>query len=88
MLAAAADRLAAAGARTVLFLDEIHRFSRSQQDVLLPDVEAGRVALVGATTANPYFALVGPLLSRSTIFELKPLSAGEIVGVLERGVAR
>ena len=86
VLAAAADRLAASGARTVLFLDEIHRFSRSQQDVLLPDVEAGRVVLVGATTANPYFALVGPLLSRSTVFELKPLTAGEIAAVLGRAL--
>ncbi len=86
VLGAAADRLAASGTRTVLFLDEIHRFSRSQQDVLLPDVEAGRVALVGATTANPYFALVGPLLSRSTIFELKPLSTEEIVAVLNRSL--
>ncbi|NNJ25479.1 replication-associated recombination protein A [Alienimonas chondri] len=87
VLTAATDRLAAAGRRTVLFLDEIHRFSRSQQDVLLPDVEAGRVTLVGATTANPYFALVGPLLSRSTIFELKPLSTEEVVAVLERALA-
>lgn len=86
VLNSAADRLAAVGARTVLFLDEIHRFSRSQQDVLLPDVEAGRVTLVGATTANPYFALVGPLLSRSTIFEFKPLTNDEIVAVLERAL--
>ena len=86
VLAAAGDRLAAAGTRTVLFLDEIHRFSRSQQDVLLPDVEAGRVVLVGATTANPYFALVGPLLSRSTVFELKPLTADEVAGVLNRAL--
>ena len=86
VLGAAADRLAATGGRTVLFLDEIHRFSRSQQDILLPDVEAGRVVLVGATTANPYFALVGPLLSRSTVFELKPLSAGEIAAVLGRAL--
>ena len=86
VLGAAADRLAATGGRTVLFLDEIHRFSRSQQDVLLPDVEAGHVVLVGATTANPYFALVGPLLSRSTIFELKPLSAEEIAAVSERAL--
>ena len=86
VLAAAGDRLAAAGSRTVLFLDELHRFSRSQQDVLLPDAEAGRVVLVGATTANPYFALVGPLLSRSTVFELKPLTADEVAGVLHRAL--
>ena len=86
VLAAAGDRLAAAGTRTVLFLDELHRFSRSQQDVLLPDVEAGRVVLIGATTANPYFALVGPLLSRSTVFELKPLTADEVAGVLRRAL--
>ena len=86
VLTAAADRLAAAGTRTVLFLDELHRFSRSQQDVLLPDVEAGRVVLIGATTANPHFALVGPLLSRSTVFELKPLTADEVAGVLDRAL--
>ena len=86
VLTAAADRLAAGGGRTALFLDEAHRFSRSQQDVLLPGVEAGEVTLIAATTANPYFALVGPLLSRSTVFELKPLSPDEVAGLLDRAL--
>ena len=87
VLAAAADALAADGTRTVLFLDELHRFNRAQQDVLLPDVESGSVILIGATTANPYFALVGPLLSRSTVFELKPLSVDEVEAVLRRALS-
>ena len=87
VLAAAADALAADGTRTVLFLDELHRFNRAQQDVLLPDVESGSVILIGATTANPYFALVGPLLSRSTVFELKPLSIDEVESVLRRALS-
>src|SRR6201994_3160121 len=61
----ARDRLGNSGQRTVLFLDEIHRFNRSQQDILLPDVEAGHVILVGATTENPFFAVNSPLISRS-----------------------
>src|SRR5690606_4222819 len=69
VLDAARDRLAASGKRTVLFIDELHRFNKAQQDVLLPDVETGVVTLVGATTANPFFSLVAPLVSRSQIFE-------------------
>ena len=87
VLSGAADALAADGTRTVLFLDELHRFNRAQQDTLLPDVESGGVILIGATTANPYFALVGPLLSRSTVFELKPLSVDEVESVLRRALA-
>ena len=75
------------GARPILFVDEIHRFNRSQQDALLPDVEDGIVALVGATTSNPFFSVNGALLSRSQLFELKPLTEAEIVELLERAIS-
>ena len=78
VLAAAANRLANSGATTLLFIDEIHRFNKSQQDVLLPDVENGTVRLVGATTHNPFFFVNSPLVSRSQIFELQPLNEPEI----------
>ena len=78
ILAAAKDRLAAGGRRTVLFLDEIHRFSRNQQDVLLDDVENGVVILIGATTENPFFSVNSALVSRSTVFEFKPLAQEHI----------
>lgn len=73
--------------RTVFFLDEIHRFSRSQQDVLLGDVERGIVTLIGATTENPFFAINSPLVSRSQIFEFEPLSESDVTGVLRRALA-
>jgi len=75
------------GRRTVLFLDEIHRFSRSQQDVLLADVERGLITLIGATTENPLFAVNSALVSRSTLFRLEPLSEEEIIEVLRRAIA-
>jgi putative ATPase len=71
-------RLAAERKRTLLFIDELHRFNRAQQDVLLPDVEVGIVMLIGATTQNPFFAINSPLLSRSQIFQFEPLSRDEI----------
>src|SRR5438874_4593262 len=74
----AKDRLANSGQRTVLFLDEIHRFNRAQQDILLPDVEAGLILLVGATTENPFFAVNSPLISRSQIFQFNPISEQDI----------
>jgi len=80
-------RLAESGRRTVLFLDEIHRFSRSQQDVLLADVERGLITLIGATTENPMFAVNSALVSRSTVFRLEPLSEEEIMAVLRRAIA-
>ena len=83
----AKDELLTGGARPILFVDEIHRFNRAQQDALLPDVEDGIVALVGATTSNPFFSVNGALLSRSQLFELKPLTEAEIVGLLERAIA-
>lgn len=82
----ARDELGATGARPILFIDEIHRFNRSQQDALLPDVESGTIALVGATTSNPFFAVNGALLSRSQVFELMPLDDQELVALLERAI--
>jgi len=83
----AKERLGNSGRRTILFLDEIHRFSKSQQDVLLSDVERGIVTLIGATTENPLFAVNSALVSRSTLFRLEPLSEAEIVEVLRRALA-
>ncbi|GFI29386.1 putative AAA domain-containing protein [Lachnospiraceae bacterium] len=74
------------GKKTILFIDEIHRFNKSQQDYLLPFVEDGTVILIGATTENPYFEVNGALLSRSIIFELKPLEKEEIKEILMRAV--
>src|SRR5215471_1459933 len=71
-------RLGERGQGTILFLDEVHRFSRAQQDVLLPFVEEGLLVLIGATTENPFFSLTGPLLSRSTLFRLEPLSDDDL----------
>src|SRR5437868_3964829 len=83
----ARDDLAGGGQRTLLFVDEIHRFSKAQQDVLLPDVEEGVVTLVGATTSNPFFAVNSALVSRSQVFEFQPLSPDEIKTVLHRALA-
>lgn len=83
----ARDRLAADGIRSVLFVDELHHFNRTQQDVLLPDVESGVVRLIGATTENPFFSLVSPLVSRSQVFEFHPVGADEIRSVLERALS-
>jgi putative ATPase len=82
-----AAREAAAGRRTVLFLDEIHRFNRAQQDALLPHVERGTVTLIGATTENPSFEVVAPLLSRCRVFTLRALSREAIAGLLQRALA-
>ena len=84
LLAAARTDLETTGQRTVLFLDEIHRFNRAQQDILLPDVERGIVTLIGATTGNPFFSLNAPLVSRSQIFEFEPLTRDEIAAVICR----
>lgn len=83
----ARDRLKADGRRTLLFIDELHHFNRTQQDVLLPDVESGVIRLIGATTENPFFSLVSPLVSRSQIFEFKPVSATDIRQALERALS-
>jgi putative ATPase len=74
------------GQRTILFVDELHRFNRAQQDVLLPDVEEGRVILIGATTQNPFFAINSPLLSRSQIFTFEPLTRDHVKTLLWRAL--
>src|SRR6266571_6096369 len=79
VLSAAANRLENKGRPTLLFIDEIHRFNKAQQDVLLPDVESGVVRLIGATTHNPFFFVNSPLVSRSQIFELRPLTEDELL---------
>jgi putative ATPase len=86
ILDAARDRLETTGQRTVLFLDEIHRFNRAQQDILLRDVENGHVLLVGATTENPFFAVNSPLVSRSQIFQFTPLSEQDIIHLVRRAI--
>jgi putative ATPase len=83
----AEERLSNSGRRTVLFLDEIHRFNKAQQDVLLGDVERGLITLIGATTENPLFAVNSALVSRSTLFRLEPLSPEEIKQVVRRAIA-
>src|SRR5438874_1299664 len=87
ILDAAKERLANGGQRTVLFLDEIHRFNRAQQDILLGDVEAGLIILIGATTENPFFAVNSPLVSRSQIFQFAPISEEDIRKLVERAIA-
>jgi putative ATPase len=84
-IARARERLGASGQRTILFLDEIHRFNKAQQDALLPAVEEGVLTLIGATTENPYFEVNSALLSRTQIYELEPLSQEELAVVVGRG---
>jgi len=86
VIAEARGRLAADGAKTILFLDEIHRFSRAQQDVLLDDVESGVLTLIGATTENPYFSITGPLISRSTVFRFEPLDREDLLRLLRQAL--
>jgi putative ATPase len=85
VLARARERLGSNGLRTILFLDEIHRFNKAQQDALLPAVEEGLVTLIGATTENPYFEVNAALISRMQVYELEPLSLEELETVLRRG---
>jgi putative ATPase len=87
VLARARDRLGGSGQRTILFLDEIHRFNKAQQDALLPAVEEGLVTLIGATTENPYFEVNSALLSRCQIYELEPLGEEELREIVSRGAA-
>jgi putative ATPase len=86
VLSAAANRLENTGQPTILFVDEIHRFNKAQQDVLLPDVESGVIKLIGATTHNPFFFVNSPLVSRSQIFELRPLTADELFELIQRAL--
>jgi putative ATPase len=74
------------GRRTLLFVDEIHRWNKAQQDALLPHLESGLLTLIGATTENPFYALVGPLLSRCQLFELQPYSVGDITDLIKRSI--
>lgn len=87
VLSGAANRLENIGQPTILFVDEIHRFNKAQQDVLLPDVESGIVRLIGATTHNPFFFINSPLVSRSQVFELRPLAEDELLLLLQRALA-
>ncbi len=86
-VSAARDRLGQHGRRTILFIDEIHRFSKSQQDALLPHVEEGTVTLIGATTENPSFEVISPLLSRSRVYTLEPLDDDDIGTLVDRALS-
>jgi putative ATPase len=83
----AQDQRALYGRRTILLVDEIHRWNKAQQDALLPHVESGTVILIGATTENPYFEIIAPLVSRSRVFQFKPLDDAGVVTLLERALA-
>ncbi len=83
----ARDRLGQRGQGTILFLDEVHRFNKTQQDALLPHVEDGLLVLIGATTENPYFSLTGPLLSRSTLFRVEQLEPADLAELVERALS-
>src|SRR5207302_1447587 len=83
----ARDRRTLSGTRTILFIDEIHRFNKAQQDALLPFVEDGTVTLIGATTENPFFEVTSTLVSRSRIFVLEPLTAEDLLKILSRAVS-
>src|SRR5580704_11603308 len=84
---AAAERVRRSGRRTIVFVDEVHRFNKAQQDAFLPHVEAGDVILIGATTENPSFEIIAPLLSRTRVYVLKALSTEQIEGLLRRAIA-
>ena len=86
IIGAAKQRWIDGGRRTIVFVDEIHRFNKLQQDALLPDVENGTIILIGATTENPYFSIVAPLLSRSRLFELKSLDDDDIIELMKRAL--
>ena len=83
---AAAEHARRAGRRTIVFVDEVHRFNKAQQDAFLPHVEAGNITLIGATTENPSFEVIAPLLSRTRVYTLQALTTEEIVGLLRRAV--
>lgn len=87
IVAEAKERLGEHNRRTILFIDEIHRFNKAQQDVVLPYVEEGTITLIGATTENPSFEVISPLLSRSRVFKLEPLAREEIASILRRALA-
>src|SRR6266478_10236543 len=87
VLSSAANRLENTGQQTILFIDEIHRFNKAQQDMLLPDVESGVVRLIGATTHNPFFYINSPLVSRSQVFQLEPLTPEHLGQIIRRALA-
>jgi putative ATPase len=87
VLAAATNRLRTSGQKTILFVDEIHHFNKAQQDILLPDVEAGNLRLIGATTYNPFFYVNSALVSRSQVFRLEPLSLEQLEQLIDRALA-
>jgi putative ATPase len=87
VLAAATNRLRTSGQKTILFVDEIHHFNKAQQDILLPDVEAGNLRLIGATTYNPFFYVNSALVSRSQVFRLEPLSVEQLEKLIDRALA-
>jgi putative ATPase len=86
VLAAATNRLRTSGQKTILFVDEIHHFNKAQQDILLPDVEAGNLRLIGATTYNPFFYVNSALVSRSQVFRLEPLSVEQLEQLIDRAL--
>jgi putative ATPase len=87
VLAVATNRLRTSGQKTILFVDEIHHFNKAQQDILLPDVEAGNLRLIGATTYNPFFYVNSALVSRSQVFRLEPLSLEQLEQLIDRALA-
>jgi putative ATPase len=87
VIAAAMNRLRTSGRKTILFVDEIHHFNKAQQDILLPDVEAGNLRLIGATTYNPFFYVNSALVSRSQVFRLEPLTAEQLAMLIDRALA-
>ncbi len=87
VLAAGTNRLRTSGQKTILFVDEIHHFNKAQQDILLPDVEAGNLRLIGATTYNPFFYVNSALVSRSQVFRLEPLSVEQLEQLIDRALA-
>ncbi|MBF0533301.1 MAG: AAA family ATPase [Candidatus Omnitrophica bacterium] len=86
VITSAQNRRLMSGNRTILFIDEIHRFNKAQQDVLMPDIESGNIILIGATVMNPFFSLISPLVSRSLVFELQPLTQADILSLLKRAL--
>ena len=87
VLAGATNRLRTSGQKTILFVDEIHHFNKAQQDILLPDVEAGNLRLIGATTYNPFFYVNSALVSRSQVFRLEPLSVDQLEQLIDRALS-
>jgi putative ATPase len=87
VVAAAANRLRTSGKKTIVFVDEIHHFNKTQQDILLPDVESGNLRLIGATTYNPFFYVNSALVSRSQVFRLEPLRPNDLITLMKRALA-